>query len=251
VAFVSLALLACGNAATSELTVGAASSLRPLLDEVVVLFEEETGISVQVSYGASGAIARQIEQGAPIDVFASADVAQIDELTLGEFLVSDSIFAWGNGQLVLVQPIDADRRIETLLDADRIAIANPETAPYGAAAKLLMQRNGVWDEVEDNVVFAETALQALLFAQAGEVDFAFVPLSLVRANDEGVRVVDLGLPISSITFLTQTLAVISDSASLGDARRFVEFFATDEIVRLFWALGYTPAIELIRGTDAR
>ena len=254
----TLALLGCGNdAASRELTIGAASSLQPLLSEVVPLFTEETGIAVRVSYGASGTIARQIEEGAPIDVFASADITQVNGLA-NALLYEDSIFTWGHGLLVIVRPEDGDVGMETLLEADRIAIANPATAPYGAAAKRLMEMNGVWHEVEAKVVFAETALQALLFAKAGEVDLAFVPLSLVRADGDGLRLVDDSLRVNENgmgtvvgTQLAQTLAVVADSASPDDARRFVEFFASDEVVRLFESLGYWPVVELIGESDAR
>jgi molybdate transport system substrate-binding protein len=244
----ALTLAACGAQVTArEITVGAASSQRPLIEAVITMFEDETGITVHVSYGASGAIARQIEQGAPIDVFASADIVQISDV--GIFLVSDSIFTWGYGHLVIVRPIDGDPAIETLLDADRIAIANPETAPYGAAAKQLMQRSNVWDQVEANVVFADTALQALLFAQAGEVDFAFVPLSLIRADGDGVRIVEHDDPLDFA--LTQALAVVAESDAAEDAHAFVKFFASDDVVSLMTTLGYTPAIELGRITGAR
>ena len=244
----ALTLAACGGQVTPrELTIGAASSQRPLLEEVVTLFEDETGITVHVSYGASGSIARQIEEGAPIDIFASADLLQISDV--GHFLVSDSIFAWGYGQLAIVQPTDSDPTIETLLDAERIAIANPETAPYGAAAKQLMQRNGVWGQVEANVVFAETALQALLFAQAGEVDFAFVPLSLIRADGDGVRIVEHDDPLGFA--LMQALAVVAESHAVEDAQAFVAFFASDDVVPLMTALGFTPALEHGRVSEAR
>jgi molybdate transport system substrate-binding protein len=182
----------------------------------------------------------------------------VNDLTIRHFLDKDSIFAWGYGQLVVVMPLDGDPAIETLMDAERIAIANPETAPYGAAAKQLMQQNNVWDQVEGSFVFAETALQALLFAQAGEVDFAFVPLSLVRADGDGVRIVeqsvrfnDFGQRLPEPISLTQALAVVADSASSERARRFVEFFATNDVIELMRSLGYTPVIELMRGSDAR
>ena len=254
----TLSLVACDDRSSREITVGAASSLRPLLDEVVPLFEGETGITVLVSYGASGAIARQIEQGAPIDVFASADATQVNDLILGRFLVLDSIFTWGYGQLVAVRPVDGDPAMVTLMDADRIAIANPETAPYGAAAKQLMEQTNVWDQVEGNVVFAETALQALLFAQAGEVDFAFVPLSLLRADSSGVTVVDQTIrvngfdrPVNGFTSLDQSLALVAESHALDEAREFVEFFASDKVVHAFESLGYAPVLELHRGKSAR
>lgn len=254
----TLSLVACDDRSSREITIGAASSLRPLLDEVVPLFERETGITAEVSYGASGAIARQIEQGAPIDVFASADTTQIDELIRGRFLVLDSIFTWGYGQLVAVRPVDGDPSVITLADADRIAIANPETAPYGAAAKQLMEQANVWDQLKGNIVFAETALQALLFAQAGEVDFAFVPLSLLRADSSGVTVVDQAIrvngfdrPVTGFTSLDQSLALVAGSDVLHEAREFVKFFASDEVVRVFESLGYTTAPELNCCTSAR
>ena len=185
--FAVLACLSgCATADRSSITVGAASSLQPLLESMSSNFEKETGITLLISYSASGIIARQIEEGAPSDVFVSAGSNYVDDLTTGSFLRMDSISTFAYGELSLVRPDLPGKAESWFAGAQRIAIANPAIAPYGAAAQQLLESSGMWEDVQPRLVIAESALQAYQFVKAGEVDYAFVPQPLVRMSSSGV-----------------------------------------------------------------
>jgi molybdate transport system substrate-binding protein len=185
-------------------------------------FEEKTGITLHITYSASGALARQIEQGAPIDVFVSAG-KYVDELLADGLLRQDSIVPVGFGLLVPIQPVRSDGSIVTFKGAQRIAIANPETAPYGAVAKAQLEAAGLWDEVAPRIVYAESALQAFQFAKAGEVDYAFVPLPLLRTSPADVALVDsaaLGLKATSVDY---SAAITTSTADIEHAHSFADY----------------------------
>jgi len=237
-ALASALVLAAGCAGDHDerrITVAAASSLQPLLEEVVPRFAEDTGIAIGVSYGASGTIANQIEHGAPIDVVVAASLEHVDRLSSGGFLRVDSIKPWANGVVTLVKP-KGDNRAWLLVEGERIAIANPETAPYGAAAKALLENSGLWEQLEDRIVYADNVMQALQFARSGNVDFAFVPASLVPLGSGDID--HLGGFYGGD--LRQTVAVVASTDHLEDAEAFANHLAGDEVAALLSGFGYGP-----------
>jgi molybdate transport system substrate-binding protein len=223
-------LYGCGTTGEPAITVGAASSLQPLLDSVRADFEEETGITLHISYSASGTIARQIEQGAPIDVFVSAGTTYIDELAVSSFLREDSISTFAYGQLALVRPELPGAPAISFADAQRIAIANPEIAPYGAAARRLLESSGLWEDVQPRLVIAESALQAYQFAKSGEVDYAFVPQPLVRMSISGIVE---GAPeptgLGAMPTVSYVAAVTTRTTQEDHANAFVDYLTDPQI----------------------
>ena len=244
-------LAACGGSEDRpELIVGAASSLLPLLEEIEPVFENEAQIELTITYAASGIIARQIEQGAPFDVFLSADQALADRLAQSGLLAEDSIVLIGQGLLVTIRPRDGGAA--TFLDARRIAIANPETAPYGAAAKRLLRANGIWDQIEDRVVYAESALQALQFVRTAEADIGLVPLSLAAQGSDGVERIDdmeYGDPASEP--ITQIAAIVASSSRTAQANRFIDYLTSSAAQDLLLKYGYAPVLKDIPGVLSR
>jgi molybdate transport system substrate-binding protein len=209
--------------------VGAASSLQPLLDSIKPGFEDQAGVELHITYAASGALALQIEQGAPIDVFVSAGIRYVDYLVLGGFLRQDSISAFGYGQLVAVYPsLDAGRI--PFADAERIAIANPEIAPYGAAAKRLLEAAGMWGKIQDRLVIAGSALQAFQFAKAGEVDYAFVPLPLVESNPDGVERISVSaLGLHGDTKVEYPAAIVAATNDAISGQAFIKYLTSHAV----------------------
>lgn len=241
-------LAACGGSDDRpELIVGAASSLLPFLEELEPIFENEVEIDLTITYAASGIIARQIEQGAPIDVFLSADQALAAQMAVDGVLREDSIVAIGQGILVAVRPHDGETT--SFLDARRIAIANPETAPYGAAAKRLLEVKGIWDQIEDRVVYGESALQALQFVRTAEADIGLVPLSLVSRGSEGIERVEDG-PYGD-PGIVQTAGIVAASTQAAHARRFIDYLTSPAARTLLMRYGYLPLPEGIRGVRPR
>jgi len=181
-----------GTSATlraAEITVAAAADLKFALDEIVAdLQKTHTNDTIKVTYGSSGNLASQIENGAPFDVFFSADVQFPKRLIEKKLAGEDSLFRYAIGHVVLwvrnESPLDVQKRgIESLLDPSvrKIAIASPEHAPYGRAAVAALKSLGVYDKIADKLVFGENVSQTAQFVQSGAADAGLIALSLARS----------------------------------------------------------------------
>lgn len=222
----ALAAAGCGSgggadAAQEELLVAGASDLRYAFEELGALFEEETGTRVTFSFGSSGQLARQLIEGAPFDVFASANVSFVDEvLDAGRGdPATKATYAFGR---IVVWTRDRELRLEDLAGAsvERVAIANPDHAPYGVAAKEALESAGHWEAVEPRLVYGENVSDAHRLASSGNVDAAISALSLALAPEDDGRwtlvPADLHEP------LEQALVVSAPDARAATARAFVE-----------------------------
>lgn len=212
----------------AALVVAGASDLRPAFEELAPLFTEETGHEVVFDFGSSGQLAQRIMEGAPVDVFASANVSFVDEVlesgrgdpaskatyAFGRITIWSSAHAWGGWGTL--QDVATDENVEFL------AIANPEHAPYGLAARQALESTGVWSLLEPKLVFGENVSDTQRLAANGDADAAVVALSLaIAAGEEGEWVlIDQGLHAP----LEQSLAVVTEHADrAGPAAAFAEF----------------------------
>lgn len=185
-------LFTCNPWAADDTPVVAVSAnFSPALSEIVKEFTTRTGQKIRISTGATGTLVRQIEQGAPFELFLSADEEHIAYLQ-DKGLTQDNGHIYAIGILVLYLPhttrlnIMADNTaiLKQLYSQNfRIAIANPELAPYGAAAKQVLQRFGQWHMLRDRVVLGENVGQAAQFALSGSVDVALLPYALALDPD--------------------------------------------------------------------
>ncbi|HHJ39532.1 MAG: hypothetical protein AXA67_09465 [Methylothermaceae bacteria B42] len=178
----------------SAVAVAAASSLRPLLEDVVRTYEKQHPQTIQISYGASGVLVQQILRGAPYQIFLTASDRFLEPLNKANKICGDP-FSLGAGRLVLYLPKSSRLSLTSLEDLakvlkngtlKRLALANPETAPYGAMARQVLENLGVWTSAQSRMVFGESAAQAAQFALTGAVQAALLPALLVR-----------GLPLAS------------------------------------------------------
>lgn len=205
------------TAAPGELTVAAASDLTPAFEELGREFEKTTKTKVVFVFGSTGMLTRQIENGAPFDLFAAANVSYIDELDQKGLIVPDSKAIYARGRITLWTTNDSPIRLQGIADlarpeVQRIAIANPDHAPYGLAAKQALQSAGVWDRVQTKLVYGDNIRQTLQYAQTGNVEVAIVALSLsVQSNgrwtlipEELHQPIDQGLAIMKTTQKEQT-----------------------------------------------
>lgn len=170
--------------------VAAAADLKFALEEVAARFRAESGKQVKLAFGSSGNFARQIEQGAPFELFLSADEAFVRRLTEGGRTVDDGVL-YAVGRIVLFVPHGSPLKVDPAMRdlraalADgrvrRFAIANPEHAPYGRAAREALQHAGIWDAVQPRLVLGENAAQAAQFATSGSAQGGIIPLSLAGA----------------------------------------------------------------------
>jgi molybdate transport system substrate-binding protein len=183
---VLLASFGCRERAedAGPLRVAAASSLRDAFGSIGYAFEQRTGNRVTLSYGASGLLAEQIGAGAPFDVFASADVELVDRAIAAGACRAESKVVFARGRVVLWWPEPS--KVEPPHDLTdlalprfaRIAIANPEHAPYGRAAKQALISSGMWRAVEPKIVYADNAHHALTLASTGNAEVAVVAASV-------------------------------------------------------------------------
>lgn len=176
-----------GAGAPPSVQVAAASDLRFALEEIAAVFEREGAILVRPTFGSSGQLATQIEQGAPFDVFFSANETFVHALAQKGWIDRDSIRLYAVGRIVLwvpnPSPLDVSKGMLVLLD-ERIrfiSIANPEHAPYGQAAVQALRAAGILTRVQSRLVLGENVSHALQFAQTGNADLGIVALSLAVA----------------------------------------------------------------------
>lgn len=206
----ALSLSACSRArpaAQRALRGAAASDLEPAFTELGTEFTAQTGRPVVWSFASSGSLAQQLAHGAPFDLFASASTELVARLGAQDRLVRGSQRDFARGRLALwTRPgIAAPRTLLELARPDllRIALANPEHAPYGQAAVAALQRCGLYDRLRPRLVFAENVRQALQFAQTGNTDVALTALTLARRGGTYYEI-----PESEHPPLIATLAVI-------------------------------------------
>lgn len=243
----TLSLAACGEResdesrkGSQEILVAAAANLTEAFDELGARFEARSGVRVTFSYAATADLAKQIENGAPFDVFASADTERVDELERKQFVANGDRANFARGSLVLWTPPGARVRpavaLEDLARAEitRVAIAKPESAPYGRAAVEALRAKNLWQAVEPKVVYAQNVAQAKQFAATGNTDAALLPRALVKDGEGLVVEVDEGLhqPI------VQALCVLKASSKGESARRFMEFVLSEEGQGVLEKYGY-------------
>lgn len=202
----------------------AAANLTDAFAEMAKEFTAQTGISVRLSFGATADLARQIENNAPFDVFASADVEHVDRLKGLGMLLPGTSNLFARGRLVLWIP-EGSRfqltRIEDITrpEVERISIAKPDLAPYGRATVEALRALNLWTEVERKVIYGQNVSQAKQFAATGNAEVAFIPLALVKAGEGHAIEVEESL----YQPLNHALAVVKDSPQPEAAQRFVNF----------------------------
>lgn len=221
----AILLLLCACAATPRaLTVSAAADLQNAFTEIGGAFEKENGVRVAFNFGSTGQLAQQIAQGAPVDLFAAADRSYINDLATRGIIISDTVQLYARGRITLWTRDDSPLRIQSLTDLTRpeikrVAIANPEHAPYGIAAREALQSTQVWDIIQPKLVFGENVAQTKQLAESGNVDVAIIALSLsVGAKGHWTLI-----PQELHQPLDQALGIVRSTKNERDARAFIEF----------------------------
>jgi molybdate transport system substrate-binding protein len=222
----SLGLASCSKPATESPSIAAASDLRYAFTEIGDDFAAQGGLKPVFTFGASGLLAKQLDQGAPFDVFGSASAGYVDEVVRSGACDGTTSVPFAFGRIVVwvrdALTRDAPKSLADLVDPRFriISIANPEHAPYGRAAREALQHAGVWEAVKARLVFGENVQQALEFGRTGNADVAIVALSLAMASTGGSYVtVDANLHSP----LEQVLVVCKHGRSFSQGKRFVDF----------------------------
>jgi molybdate transport system substrate-binding protein len=225
IALIGLLLAGCGprDVATPEILVAAASGLSAAMPELAAAFEAESGVRVAVTLGSSGQLAQQTLQGAPVDVFLSADEEWTNRLHRAGRLDAGSRAVYAHGVLVMLAGRQAapPSSVTELAGAQyaRIALANPEHAPYGIAARQALESAGIHDAVQPRLILAENVRQAVQFAETRSVDVSLAALPLMDSTRHRWTLVAAEL----YEPLLQTAAVIAGRPNGDASRAFVAF----------------------------
>lgn len=230
--FSFLIFCACENQNTSKqsdetLTVSAAISLKDAFDEIGKEFQEKSGKKINFNYGASGALQQQIKNGAPVDVFASAGEAQMNELEKNGFVVSGTRSNFAQNSLVLIFPKNSRLNIQTFNDLTKsevrkIAVGNPKTVPAGQYAEESLTKSNLKDTLRTKLILAENVRQVLDYVVRGEVDAGIVYATDAQMAKENVSVVATAEE-SSHSPILYPLAIIKDSKQTQAAQEFTDF----------------------------
>jgi len=219
------------NQATSNepLLVAAAANVQFAFAEIGQKFTEKTGQPVEFSFGSSGNLTTQIENGAPFDVFVAANVAFVDRLNEQGLIFSETQKLYAQGRIVLAVNREVGvqaTKLEDLVDPaiTWVAIANPELAPYGQAAKEALQNVGIWEELQPKLVLAENIGQTLQYVQTGDAPVAIVALAIAEVPEIGYIL----LPADLHNPLNQAMAVVKSTPNEAAARAFLEFVISPE-----------------------
>ncbi len=228
----SLLLLLVGCTTSTvplELKIAAAGSLTEVFQVLTPQFENLHGVHVVLSFAASGQLEQQIRNGAPFDLFAAADPIHIDALIDDGFVDPSTRTIYAQGELILVKPsgsIASINELTDLLNADlkRIAIANPEHAPYGIAAKQALAQAGIWQEVKSKIIYGETVKQAAVIVATGNADLGFVARSVLNSSMDII----LEVPTELYDPILHVAAVTMDTEQRALALLFLEFLGSPE-----------------------
>jgi len=221
-AFVVASLLS-GPAVAGRTNVAVAANFTQAAKEIAAAFQAETGHEAVLSFGSTGQLYTQITQDAPFEVFLAADTRRPAKALADGFGVEGSDFTYAIGKIVLWST-DADRvKGADTLDADgfdRIAIANPETAPYGAAAVEAMKGLGVYDALEGKIVQGNNIAQAFQFVETGNAELGFVAKSQIAGSDAGSR---WEVPSDLYAPIRQDAVLLKKGADNAAAAAFLDF----------------------------
>lgn len=230
--------------ATEPLLVAAAASLEDAFNEIGAAYEADTGQPVEFVFGSSGNLATQIENGAPFDIFASADEGFVDRLASQDLVLHDTRAIYAQGRLVLAVNLESGLQVVSIQDltdpsVSRVAIANPELAPYGLAARQALQRSGLWEAVAPKIVQGANVRQALQYVQTGDAQIGLVALSIADVPEVSYSPVDAKL----YEPLNQTLAVVASTEQETAARKFAAYVLGPAGQSILSAHGFTSPQE--------
>ena len=233
-----------GFASAQDLTVAAAADLQFAMQDVAARFQKDSGKQVKVIYGSSGAFSQQIQNGAPFDVFFSANLDYPKQLDAASLVEPGSMYQYATGKLVLwapnASPVDLGAGLKALLNpaVKKVAIANPEHAPYGKAAVAALQKENVYDQVKDKLVLGENISQTATFVVSGAADVGLVALSLAispNMKDKG-RYVEV--PAGDYPPIEQACVILRSSKNKELARKFLEFVKSPATAELLKSYGF-------------
>jgi molybdate transport system substrate-binding protein len=244
-AIVAIALLINWDPATAQqrtsLTVSAAISLSPALTEIKTVYQSSNpNVNITYNFGASGALAQQIQQGAPVDIFFGAATKQMDALQQANLLLNQTRRNLLTNRLVLIAPknraVVSDFKQLTDAKIKKIAIGEPKSVPVGQYAQEMLTKLGLWQQIKPKLVFGNNVRQVLTFVESGNVDAGIVYATDAKTSDKVT--VQLTAATNLHSPIVYPLAVIRNSRNQAVAKAFVEFLAGDRAKIVFQKYGF-------------
>ena len=237
-------LLIAVHVSGAELTVHAAASLTDAMKEIASAYEKESGDKLQFNFGASSMLARQIEEGAPADLFLSADEAKMDGLEQKALLLPGTRRKLLSNTLVVVVPADATASLTSAIDLakpeyKKLALAETQTVPAGIYAREHLQKLGIWDAVKEKVVPTENVRAALAAVESGNVNAGIVYKTDSLVSKKVKIVVEI--PAAEGPKITYPLAVVKGSKEAERARKFADYLAGPAAQKVFEKFGFVVA----------
>lgn len=242
--FIGLGTLPHPAAAAEKVTVFAAASLKDALDAANAAWAKESGKEAVVSYAASGALAKQIENAAPADVFISADLNWMDYVAGKKLIKDDTRSNLLGNRLVLVAAKDKAKPVDIKQDFDlagligdgKLAMGEPKSVPAGKYGQTALDKLGIWKAVEPKAAFAESVRAALALVSRGEAPYGIV-YQTDAAADKGVAIVGT-FPADSHPPIIYPVALLAESKN-ADAAAYLDFLKSDKAAPFFTAQGFT------------
>jgi molybdate transport system substrate-binding protein len=230
-----------------QITVAAAADLNYALTDLARQFESDTGTKVVLSFGSSGNLFSQIQNGAPFDAFFSADEDYPKKLAAAGMVDSATVKTYAIGHLVLWVPdrslLDPEKLRMKLLTQEgitKIAIANPQHAPYGRAAMAALEHYGLKDKIAKKLVFGESVSQAAQFVQSGNAQAGLIAMSLAKSPAMRADGKFWELPSDSYPDLKQAVGIVSASKHKKEAQAFLDFVLSPDGAITLQKFGLTP-----------
>jgi molybdate transport system substrate-binding protein len=236
--------LSGGLCAAQEMTVAAAADLQFVMQDVGVRFQSETGKSVKMIYGSSGNFTQQLQNGAPFDMFFSANLDYPKQLDAAGLTEPGTFYQYAIGKIVVWVPndskLDLSSGLKALLNPSikKIAIANPQHAPYGKAAVAAMQKENIYDQVKDKFVLGENISQTATFVASGSADVGIIALSLALSPNMKDKGRYAEVPGGDYPAIEQACVIIRSSKNKDIARQFLKFIQSPPIKELFNKYGF-------------
>jgi len=227
----------------ANLLIAAAASLEYCMkDELIPMFEElNPGIKVEGTYDSSGKLQTQIEEGADVDVFMSAAMKQMEALKEEELIKEGTIVPLLENKIVLITQANSEftfKRFEDIVNADMIAIGDPESVPAGQYAKESLEYLGLWEKVSEKASFGTNVTEVLNWVAEGSADAGIV-YATDAATTEDVIIV-ASAPEESVSKVIYPVGIVSGTTKEDAARLFVDFLQTKEAMEVFERYGFTP-----------
>lgn len=224
-----------------ELSIAVAANFTDATRDIITLFEKASGHRVKVSYGSTGKLYAQIENGAPFEVFLAADRERPQKAEAEGLAVIGSRFTYAMGKLALWTPSanafsDAVAWLQSG-NFQRLAMANPKTAPYGLAAQQVMQHLNIWDQLQSKVVRGDSIAQTFQFTATGNVDAGFIALSQVKAWKDNSGTL-WHIPQNYYAPIAQQAVLLKTAADKPAASAFMEFLKSAEARAVIIGYGY-------------